>query len=141
MSALVLTLHTPPRQRVDLSALTPDKLHGVDAAAIANLPLQCGNRPVAVGELFTVTSGDPDDLRLIGDCGKRDRIAAEMTRGAITIEGDAGAYLGHTMRGGRIHVQGNAGIGAALEMRGGGGRHRRQRRRFPRRRPPRQMRA
>jgi formylmethanofuran dehydrogenase subunit C len=119
VSALVLTLHTPPRQRVDLSALTPDKLHGVDAAAIANLPLQCGNRPVAVGELFTVTSGDPDDLRLIGDCGKLDRIAAEMTRGAITIEGDAGAYLGHAMRGGRIHVQGNAGIGAALEMRGG----------------------
>jgi formylmethanofuran dehydrogenase subunit C len=69
--------------------------------------------------LFTVTSGDPDDLRLIGDCGKLDRIGAEMTRGAITIEGDAGAYLGHAMRGGRIRAHGSVGIGAAMEMRGG----------------------
>jgi formylmethanofuran dehydrogenase subunit C len=119
VSGLALTLRAPPRQRVDLSSLTPDRLQGVDAAAIATLSLQCGNRPIAVGELFTVTPGDPDDLRLVGDCGKFDRIGADMTRGAITIEGDAGAYLGHAMRAGRIHAQGNAGIGAALEMRGG----------------------
>jgi formylmethanofuran dehydrogenase subunit C len=119
VSGLVLTLRAPPRQRVDLSALTPDKLQGIDAAAIANLPLECGNRSVAAGELFTMTSGDPDDLRLVGDCGKFDRIGAELTRGMITVEGNAGAYLGHAMRGGRIHVQGSAGIGAAQELRGG----------------------
>jgi len=119
VSGLVLTLRAPPKQRVDLSALTPDRLQGVDAAAIAKLSLQCGNRPIAVGELFTITSGDPDDLRLVGDCGRFDRIGAEMTSGAITVEGDAGAYLGHAMRGGRMHVRGNAGVGAAQEMRGG----------------------
>ena len=73
----------------------------------------------AVGDLFAVAAGDTDDLRLVGDCGRFDRIGAEMTRGAITIEGNAGAYLGHAMRGGRIHVQGSAGVGAAQEMRGG----------------------
>lgn len=119
MSGLVLTLRAPPRQRVDLSPLTPDRLQDIDAAALASLPLACGNRPVAAGELFAVTSGDPDDLRLVGDCGRFDRIGADMTRGAITVEGDAGAYLGHAMRGGRIHVRGSAGIGAAQEMRGG----------------------
>jgi formylmethanofuran dehydrogenase subunit C len=119
VSGLLLTLKAAPRQRVDLSSLTPDRLQGVDAAAIANLPLQCGNRPVAVGELFAVTPGDADDIRLVGDCGKLDRVGADMTRGAITIEGNAGAYLGQAMRGGRIHVEGNAGIGAAMEMRGG----------------------
>ena len=119
MSALVLTLRVPPRQRVDLSSLTPDKLQGVDAAAIATLPLQCGNRSVALAELFTVTSGDPDDLRLVGDCGMFDKVGAEMTRGTITVEGAAGAYLGHAMRAGRIHVRGSVGIGAAMEMRGG----------------------
>jgi formylmethanofuran dehydrogenase subunit C len=119
MSGLALTLRAPPRQRVDLSALTPDRLQGVDAAALAKLPLACGNRPVAVGELFTIAPGDPDDLRLVGDCGKFDRIGAEMTRGAITVEGNAGAYLGHAMRGGRIHVRGGADVGAAQEMRGG----------------------
>jgi formylmethanofuran dehydrogenase subunit C len=102
-----------------LSSLTPDKLQGVDAAAIAGLPLQCGNRAITLGDLFAVAAGDADDLRLVGDCGKLDRIGAEMTRGAITVEGDAGAYLGHAMRGGRIHVQGSAGVGAAQEMRGG----------------------
>jgi formylmethanofuran dehydrogenase subunit C len=115
----VLTLRAPPRERIDLSSLTPDKLQGVDAAAIARLPLQCGNRAAALGDLFTVAAGDADDLRLVGDCARFDRIGAEMTRGAITVEGDAGAYLGHAMRGGRIHVRGSAGVGAAQEMRGG----------------------
>ena len=119
MSGLALTLRAPPKQRVDLSSLTPDRLQGLDAAAIASLPLQCGNRPVAVGDLFAVTAGDADDLRFIGDCAKFDRIGADMSRGAITVEGDAGAYLGQAMRDGRIHVRGKAGIGAAREMRGG----------------------
>ena len=119
MSGLVLTLKAPPRQRVDLSSLTPDRLHGADAAAIAKLALQCGNRSVSLAEFFAVTAGDPDDLRLVGDCGKFDRVGADMARGAITIEGNAGAYLGHAMRAGRIRVQGSVGIGAALEMRGG----------------------
>jgi len=119
VSALVLTLRAPPGQRVDLSSLTPDKLQGLDAAAIARLPLQCGNRPASVGDLFAVSAGDADDLRLVGDCGRFDRVGAEMTRGAITIEGNAGAYLGHAMRGGRIQVRGNADVGAAQEMRGG----------------------
>jgi formylmethanofuran dehydrogenase subunit C len=119
VSGLVLTLQAPPQQRVDLSSLTPDRLQGIDAAAIAKLSLQCGNRAVALAEFFTVTAGDPDDLRLVGDCGKFDRIGADMTRGAITIEGNGGAYLGQAMRGGRIHVRGSVGIGAAMEMRGG----------------------
>jgi len=119
VSGLTLTLRAPPQQRVDLSALTPDKLQGLGAAAIARLPLQCGNQPAAVGDLFTVAAGEADDLRFIGDCGKFDRIGAEMTRGAITVDGDAGAYLGHALRGGRIFVRGNVDVGAAQEMRGG----------------------
>lgn len=119
MSALVLTLKTPPRQRVDLSSLTPDRLQGLDAVAIARLPLQCGNQRAAVGDLFAIAAGDADDLRFVGDCGRFDRIGAEMTRGTIAIEGTVGAYLGHAMRGGRITVQGSAGVGAAQEMRAG----------------------
>ncbi len=119
MSALVLTLKAPPRQRIDLSSLTPDKLQGIDNPAITRLPLQCGNRAVALGDLFTAIAGNANDLHLVGDCSKFDRIGAEMTRGTIAVEGDAGAYLGHAMRGGRIHVQGSADVGAAQEMRGG----------------------
>src|SRR5262249_60735262 len=119
VSALTLTLRAPPAQRVDLSGLTPDRLQGLAAAAIARLPLQYGNRAITVGDLFTVAAGDPDDLRIVGDCARLDRIGAEMTRGAVTVEGNAGAYLGHALRGGRIHVRGNADGGAAQEMPGG----------------------
>jgi len=119
VNALVLTLRTPPPQRVDLSSLTPDRLQDLDAASIARLPLQCGNRSAAVGDLFAIAASDADDLRLVGDCGKFDRIGAEMSRGAIAVEGSAGAYLGQALRGGRIHVQGSVDVGAAREMRGG----------------------
>lgn len=114
-----MTLRTAPRQRIDLSPLTPDKIRGVDAGSVAAMELACGNRRIAVGDLFTVAPGDPEDLRLVGDCRRFDRIGAEMTQGRIAIEGDAGAYLGHRMHGGCIHVHGNVGIGAAMEMRGG----------------------
>lgn len=120
MSPLVLTLKAPPPLRADLSALTPDTLQGAaDAASIARRPLQLGNRAATVGDLFIVTAGDADDVRFVGDCRKFDRIGAGMTRGSITIEGDAGAYLGHAMRGGRIRVQGSVDVGAGQELRGG----------------------
>ena len=119
MSGLVLTLREAPRQRLDLSPLTPDRLSGLDGGAIANVAVACGNRRIPLGDLFTVSAGDPTDLRLVGDCSRCDRIGAGMTRGTITIDGDAGAYLGLQMQGGAIRVRGNAGIGAATEMHDG----------------------
>jgi formylmethanofuran dehydrogenase subunit C len=112
-------MRAPPRQRVDLSPLTPDRLRGIDAHALTKIELACGNRTVPVGDLFAVTPGDPDCLRLIGDCRKLDRIGAGMTGGRISVEGDAGAYLGLGMRSGSIHVVGGVGIGAAVAMHGG----------------------
>jgi formylmethanofuran dehydrogenase subunit C len=104
---------------VDLSPLTPDRLLALDGASVASLELTCGNRQIRLADLFTVAAGDPTDLRLIGDCGRCDGIGAGMARGTITIEGDAGAYLGLQMQGGVIRVHGNVGMGAATEMHGG----------------------
>lgn len=119
MSGLVLTLREPPRQRLDLSPLTPDRLLSLDGRTIATMGLACGNRRLPLGDLFTVAAGDPTDLRLVGDCGKCDMIGAGMTHGAITVDGDAGAYLGLQMQGGRIRVRGNVGVCSATEMGGG----------------------
>lgn len=119
MSGLVLTLREVPRQRIDLSPLIPDRLAALDARAIPGVQLACGNRQISLGDLFGVAPGDPADLRLVGDCGRCDRIGAGMTRGTITVDGDAGAYLGLQMQGGAIRVRGNVGIGAASELRGG----------------------
>jgi formylmethanofuran dehydrogenase subunit C len=115
VSGLVLTLREVPRQRIDLSPLIP----ALDGRAIAKVGVACGNRQIPLGDLFAIAAGDPTDLRLVGDCSKCDRIGAGMTGGTITIDGDAGAYLGLHMQGGAIRVHGNVGIGAATEMHGG----------------------
>lgn len=117
MSGLALTLRAPPRQRLDLSPLVPDRLAGLDAVAIAAIELLSGNRRLPVGELFAVADGDPTDLSIRNACDKLDFIGRDMTVGTITVEGDAGAYLGLGLRGGHIHVRGHVGpwAGAAMQ--------------------------
>jgi len=119
MSGLVLTLKEPPRQRIDMSPLIPQRLQGLDAAAIGGLELASGNRRLRVGDLFAISPGDPNDLHITDSCAKLDGIGQAMAGGTITTQGDAGAYLGLAMEGGRIVVHGNAGAFAAAGMRGG----------------------
>ncbi|MFZ5790400.1 MAG: formylmethanofuran dehydrogenase subunit C [Pseudomonadota bacterium] len=119
MSALVLTLKAPPRQRVDLSPLTPERLRGHRAGDIERIELASGNRQVRVGELFDVAAGDPDEVVIRGSCARFDFIGQGMSAGAITVEGDAGAYLGQEMQSGRLRVTGGAGPWAAAGMTGG----------------------
>lgn len=119
MTGLTLTLRDVPRQRVDLSALTPDRLKGLDGPDVSKLSLNLGNTRISLGDLFAVRAGDPQDLLIEGSCARFDGIGRCMSGGLITVQGDAGAYLGENMTGGRIVLQGNAGIGAAMGMRGG----------------------
>jgi formylmethanofuran dehydrogenase subunit C len=119
VSALVFRLKSPPRQRVDVSPLTPDGLSGLGIADIVRVQLVCGNQHLAVGELFEVTAGDATDIVIRDSCERLDCIGAELDAGSITVEGDAGAYLGRGLRGGRVRVSGNAGPWAAARMRGG----------------------
>jgi formylmethanofuran dehydrogenase subunit C len=120
MTGLTLTLRQPSRQRLDLSPLLPERLAGLDEAAIAKIALVSGNRRIPVGELFTLSGEDPADLR-IGNPGPTalDFIGKDMTGGRITVEGDAGAYVGLGLKGGRIHVRGHVGPWAGADMRRG----------------------
>jgi formylmethanofuran dehydrogenase subunit C len=119
MSALALTLREAPRQAVDASSLLPERLAGLGERRVASLPLQTGNRLVPLGELFEIETGDAETLVLRGATGRLDRVGQGMTRGAIRIEGDAGAYLGHAMRGGEISATGSADLFAGAAMIGG----------------------
>jgi len=119
MSALVLTLREAPRQAVDASPLLPERLAGLGERQIAALPLQTGNRQMALGELFEIAIGDAETLVLRGRTGRLDRVGQGMTRGAIRIEGDAGAYLGYAMRGGEIGAAGSTDLFAGGAMAGG----------------------
>lgn len=119
MSELVLTLREPPRQRLDLSPLTPDRLSGLDLGAIAAIELVAGNRPVRVGDYFSISPGDPGTLRIVNACDRLDFIGRGMTTGSIAIEGNVGAYLGLEMHGGALRLHGTAGPYAAAGLRGG----------------------
>jgi formylmethanofuran dehydrogenase subunit C len=119
MSALVFTLKAPPRQRVDLSPLTPERLRNAAPGDIARIALASGNRRIPVGELFAVAAGNPAEIIIRGSTSRLDFIGRDMRDGAITVEGDAGAYLGQGLGGGRIRVTGSAGPWAAAEMLGG----------------------
>jgi formylmethanofuran dehydrogenase subunit C len=117
---LVLQYHSTTTIPVEAECLTPDNLAGKTAAEISTLPLQHGNAQVPLAEFFTV-AGDANDENLVieGDCSRVKWIGAGMTRGRITIHGNAGMHLGAEMAGGEIELHGNAGDWVGAEMRGG----------------------
>lgn len=116
MSPMVLTLKAPPAIAVDCSPLTPDRLAGKSAAAIAAIELQSGNRRLPAGELFDIGGESGDTLIIRNACNKLDRIGAGMNGGTLEVEGSAGAFLGAGLVSGTIRVSGNAGAFAATGM-------------------------
>lgn len=119
MSALTFTLKAPPRQRVDLSALTPERLRGLAAGEVGARALPSGNQAIAAGDLFSISGDDASRIVIRGATARLDFIGRDMREGTITVEGDAGASLGHGMAGGSLRVSGSAGAWAAASMAGG----------------------
>ena len=119
MNALTFTLNISPRQRIDLSPLTPDKLAGKSRKDIEAMQLQSGNRKLSVAECFRIKGTDASTIIFANACDKLDRIGEAMSGGNIIIEGDTGAYLGFQMSGGDIHVHGNAAAYVACGMKNG----------------------
>lgn len=119
MSVLTLTLQQTPPARVDMSPVIPERLEGLKAKAVAAIKLDCGGRPLPLGELFAIEDGDASELRIRRSHPRLARIGAAMSRGAIRVGGAAGAFLGQNMRGGLIEVKGNAGEYLGSGMRGG----------------------
>lgn len=119
MSALVLTARALPRQRLDLSPLTPERLRGLDTAAIGRLELPSGNARIPVAELFSIAGGSPEEIVIRGATAGCDFIGRDMRAGSVTVEGDAGVCCGQDMRGGALRVTGNVGPWAGSAMTGG----------------------
>jgi formylmethanofuran dehydrogenase subunit C len=116
---LVLTLSGRPDQRLDLSALVPQRLAGLSEAEIEKIELHTTRQRVTVGDVFRLRMGDAKHIRIEASSDRLDRIGQEMTGGEIVVEGDAGARAGRLMKGGRLTVQGSAGPWAASGMTGG----------------------
>jgi formylmethanofuran dehydrogenase subunit C len=119
VSALTLELRSAPDQRLDLGPLLPERLDGLKAKEIEALAIGTTRVPLSVGDAFKVTGGDASDVRFTGTDARCDKIGAGMTKGAIVVDGDAGAYLGAGMKKGKIEVSGSAGVLAGASMAGG----------------------
>jgi formylmethanofuran dehydrogenase subunit C len=119
MTMLILTLRAEPRQRIDAAPLTPDTLQGKSVTEIGNILLQTGNRQLRTGDLFDIEGNDASHIVLRGVTGKLDFIGRGMTQGQMTVEGDAGSYLGMQMKGGCIVVHGSIDAYGACELKNG----------------------
>ena len=119
MKPLELRLRERPHQRLDMAALTPDRLAGRRTDDVLRVPLWLGNQRLQAGDLFAVSGEVGDHLVIESDSDRLDAIGSGMTRGHILVDGNAGACTGRQMRGGTIHVTGNTGILAGSGMTGG----------------------
>lgn len=114
MSSFTLTLRQEPPQRVDLSALTPDRLAGKSVADIEKIEIGTTRASTKVGDVFKVASGDLKTLRYEGGSSRFDLVGAKLLpEFSIHVEGDVGLQVGRLAKGGSITVSGNAGAFAA----------------------------
>jgi formylmethanofuran dehydrogenase subunit C len=119
MSALTFTLKTDSEQRIDCSALTPDKLADKSLADIAAIELQVGNRSVRADSVFDISGENVTDIAFKNSTFKLDFIGHSMMTGRIVVSGDVGGYCGIFMEGGELEVNGNTGVFTACEMKAG----------------------
>lgn len=119
MSTLKLTLKDAPAVPLEAESLSPDALSAKSLDEIRAATIYVGKRKRRLDELFDVAGEPSENLELHGDLGRVKWIGRGMTRGRITIHGDAGMHLGAHMKAGEIEVRGNAGDWIGAEMKGG----------------------
>lgn len=116
---ITLTLREQPSVPLEAEVLSPDVMADLGHDAIRALPVFLGKRRHRLDELFDVEGAASDQLLICGMAGRVKWIGRGMTRGRVTIAGDAGMHLGASMKGGVIEVSGNASDWVGAEMSGG----------------------
>jgi formylmethanofuran dehydrogenase subunit C len=115
----VLTLKERPHVPLEAEVITPDVVAPLGPNEVGALPVVLGKRQHRLDDFFEVEGPASADLEIRGDVGRVKWIGRGMTRGRITIHGDAGMHLGAHMKGGTIEVAGNASDWVGAEMSGG----------------------
>jgi formylmethanofuran dehydrogenase subunit C len=115
----VLTVKERPHIPLEAEVLTPDVMAGRARDELRALPVVLGKRQYRLDDFFEVDGPGCEELEIRGDVGRVKWIGRGMTRGRITIDGDAGMHLGAYMKGGVIEVAGNASDWVGAEMSGG----------------------
>jgi formylmethanofuran dehydrogenase subunit C len=116
MSTTTLILKERPTVPVEAELLTPDVIAPLRHEEVCALPVVVGKRQRRVDDFFEVEGAGSEDITIRGDAGRIKWIGRGMTRGRITIEGNAGMHLGAYMKGGAIDVSGDASDWVGGEM-------------------------
>ena len=116
---ITLTLKEQPSVPLEAEVLSPDMMAELSTADIRALPVYLGKRQKRVDDFFEVEGGSSDQITVRGDAARVKWIGRAMTRGQITVDGNAGMHLGAYMSGGAIEVSGNASDWVGAEMSGG----------------------
>jgi formylmethanofuran dehydrogenase subunit C len=116
---LTLTLKEQPNVPLEAEALSPDLTAGLSPEAVRALPVYLGKRQLRVADFFEVEGTPGEELEIRGAADRVKWIGRGMTRGRISIVGNAGMHLGAYMRGGSIEVSGNVSDWLGAEMSGG----------------------
>jgi formylmethanofuran dehydrogenase subunit C len=112
MTQLTFSLKQPLTHSLDCAQLTPDHLKGLGNNQIGAILLS--NQRVS--DLFEITGNDSENIVFKNSNQLFDNVGKNMTFGCITLEGDAGAYLGFGLKNGTIHCKGNTQAFAACNM-------------------------
>jgi formylmethanofuran dehydrogenase subunit C len=119
MSQTILTLEHRPVVPLETEVLAPDILAPLSHDEVRALPVFLGKRQYRVDDFFQVEGAGSEDIVIRGDAGRVRWIGKGMTRGRITVEGNAGMHTGAFMKGGSIEVTGNVSDWLGGEMKGG----------------------
>ena len=114
-----LTLKEQPKVPLEAEVLSPDVIGGLTHADVCALKIFLGKTTYRLDEFFDVEGAGSDDLVIRGDARNVKWIGRGMTKGRITIQGNAGMHLGAYMKGGAIEVTGNTSDWVGGEMTGG----------------------
>jgi formylmethanofuran dehydrogenase subunit C len=116
---IALTLKVHPTVPLEAESISPDVTASLSHDAVRALPVFLGKRQCRLDEFFEVEGAASDELLIRGDAARVKWIGCGMSRGRITIQGNAGMHLGSAMKGGTIEVTGNAADWVGAEMTNG----------------------
>jgi formylmethanofuran dehydrogenase subunit C len=119
MSKTIFTLKQRPVVQLEAEVLTPDVVAPLKHDEVRALPVFLGKRQLRVDEFFEVEGNGSEDMEIRGDCGRVKWLGRAMSRGRLTLTGNAGMHLGAYMKGGEIRVAGDASDWVGGEMSGG----------------------
>ena len=89
---ITLTLKEQPVVPLEAEVLSPDVIASLSNDAIRALPVYLGKTQCRVDDFFTVEGEASDELEIHGDAKQVKWIGRGMTRGRITIVGNAGMH-------------------------------------------------